>query len=157
MAVKSEGAELKNVLTYILYKIRNIRPTIGRTRVIKLLYLSDLIARARIGKKITNIKYQYYFYGPYSKRIVEELEDFSSKKIVEDYKYRTNSGIAHDYRITDEGAKKVEAIFDDIPEEQKKIIDEVVKKYGNIRLDKLLDVVYSTKPMKEHSPGDALL
>ena len=149
--------DLDKILLYILYKLRKIRPTIGRTRVVKLLYLSDLISSARTGKKITNIKYQYYFYGPYSNDIIEELDMLVDKKIIKDYTFHTNSGIAHDYRLNDEMEEKVKDDVQKVDERQREIIDEVIKKYDGMRLDKLLDLVYSTKPMKEHAPGDALL
>ena len=149
--------ELEKIILYILYKLKNIRPTIGRTRIVKLLYLSDLISSARAGEKITKVKYQYYFYGPYSNDIIETLDKLVHEKVVRDYAFPTNSGIAHDYRLSDEMWEKVNKDPPEIDKKQKEIIDEVIKKYGAIRLDKLLDIVYSTRPMKEHAPGDALL
>jgi len=144
--------ELDDVIIYILYKIRNIKQNIGITRMLKLLYLIDLVALARTNNKITNVKYYYYAFGPYSNRIIEELNKLVDKKIIIDNKFYTKNGISHDYGLNNYNKNNF-----NINKEQKDIIDEILTKYGKMDLDKLLDIIYITRPMLVHFPGEVLI
>jgi len=145
---------LDRVILYIISSLSKTNVKIGRTRIIKLLYLIDLVAKKRLGSKITSVTYHYHFYGPYSQEILDVIDKLVEAAKVKDTIIPTSIGIpAHDYRSNQENKN----ILNDIDSSQKQIIDEILSRYGRMRLDKLLEVVYSTKPMREKVPGDELL
>lgn len=142
---------LEDLILYIIAKLSNSKIKIGRTRIIKLLYLIDLVALRRLNEKITGLKYYYHFYGPYAQEIIEVLDKLSHCGKVETTTIPAHNGmVAYDYRVQDLPKVSLEP-------EKRRLVDEIISKFGRMRLDKLLEVVYSTRPMQEKAPGDELL
>jgi len=118
---------------------------IGRIRLMKLLFLADYIYKKRFNKKLTNVKWIMWLFGPFSKDILNVLDELEvkGKVIIEDV-----DGIGIFYS-TYERVR--------LDDEVKNIIDEVIREYGVKSLEQLLQDVYSLREVKEAKIGDLIL
>jgi|Deesub1362A_J573_1020465.scaffolds.fasta_scaffold01370_22 uncharacterized phage-associated protein len=141
----------------IYYLVKKLGPNLTRTKLVKLLFLIDYIAKKGkkygIGRSITGTKYYYYHYGPFSREIIDTLREMQGYEIVE-----TDIGRPEEfssYYIYMEGYRP--RIKIDFPPEEQKIIDLVCDKYGYYSLNDLLEIVYSLEEMKKAKPLDIVL
>ncbi len=138
--------KLADAIYYLVDKLGRID---SRTKLVKLLYLADNLAKKRLGNTITGIKYIYHFYGPYCHDIIFKTVEMSSNgEIVEEYdpfydKYWYYKGNVN---------RQIKLSNDEI-----KILDEIIEKYGKLKLDEILKIVYSTDEMKKAKPGEIVL
>jgi len=149
-----ERSKLENLLIYLTLRLRKSRQRVGRTKLMKLLYLTDLLARRKLGRTVTGATYRFYFYGPFSTEVLDALDALVERGILEDRPELTKFGVAHNYQPT----KLAESlnVEEAIPEDEKAILYEVIKRFGRMNLLKLLDIVYATGPMKKVAPGELI-
>jgi uncharacterized phage-associated protein len=134
----------------VLYLIARYRRVVGkgitRTRLMKLLFLVDYIHWKRCGRKLTNLEWRTYLFGPFSREvldILDELED-GGKVIVEEIE----KGV-YLYKAYEEPTNLSEAV--------KSLVNEVVEKFGKLSLDELLNYVYSLNEVKRTGIGEVIL
>jgi len=129
---------------------------LGRTRLMKLLYLADYEARRYLGRPISKSKYVWHFYGPYDSGLaswVAKLRDTSV--LVEQTVVYPNGKRGFLYT---RGPVQPKPTF--TPAEMA-ILAYVCRKYMAVPLRELLDdIVYQTEPMihaqKTRARGRAL-
>lgn len=146
---KTSFSKLEKVIIYIISKLPN---DVTRTKLVKLLYLIDLISLKRNKTSITNLIYVSYHYGPYSPKIKEALDILNNFEIQEDLNTSVDGNIFYLYSLGTNSRLK------DAPEkllksEEKAIVDDVLENYGHKSLKSLLDVVYETKAYKNTPLG----
>ncbi len=130
----------------IFYFVKQLGEIDSRIKLVKLIYLADLEAKQKLGRTITGIEYVYHFYGPYSPEIIEEAVEMNGEYIVEAYnplfdRYEYYPLVDFDIKLSDE---------------ELKILDEVIKKYGNANTTRIEEIAYETEPMKKAKPGEVL-
>lgn len=115
---------------------------IHRTRLMKMAYLSDLLAREYLGEQITAFSYYRYTYGPYDDHIRDFVDELVAVGLGE---RKLEYGPDHTAnRLLDVGGP---IVFEFAPTEQE-ILTYVRKTYLHMDMDELLqEVVYKTKPM----------
>ncbi|GBC85210.1 hypothetical protein HRbin11_01656 [bacterium HR11] len=149
---------MKKLEYMVIYIIRGLKKMshqrVGRTRLMKILYLADWLATQRLGRSLTGVKYYFYFYGPYSDRIMNAIESLIQRGIMEDSPDLTQFGVAHDYRLTEKAHEL--NIEGQLSNDERELLDRVLEKFGRLSLPQLLDVVYATAPMKRAVPGEAI-
>jgi len=139
-------ADLRDIVLYTISRYVAIAGRgIGRVRLMKLLFLADYIYKKRFNKKLTNVKWIMWLFGPFSKDILNVLDELEvkGKVIIEDV-----DGIGIFYS-TYESVR--------LDDEVKNIIDEVIREYGVKSLEQLLQDVYSLREVKETKIGDLIL
>lgn len=117
---------------------------IGRTLLMKMLYLADLQAHRFLGRSITGIPYRWYHNGPFDEtlyKVVERLKD--AQELVED-RYQSSYGpMASSFKYV--GVPPATCLG----EAEDCILSSVLVDYCGTDLAKLLDdVIYKTKPME---------
>jgi hypothetical protein len=113
---------------------------IGKTKLIKLLYLLDLENFRSNKKTDTELNWIFYKYGPYA----FELEEFLENIGVIEEEIPTKGGRVF-LRLGIDHQEEVE-----IGIEKRLILDSLIKEWGDASLSELLDYVYfDTEPMME--------
>ena len=113
-----------------------------KTRLIKLLYLTELEYYRRTGKRLTSLAWQFYHFGPYAAALEPYVGDLNS--IV-------SGGLLAEMLSKSPGEKSL-----DDPDLRHAIVD-VVHEWGFAELNTLLDHVYfETEPMQAASRGEFL-
>ncbi|MEW6417292.1 MAG: Panacea domain-containing protein [Nitrospirota bacterium] len=121
----------------------------AKTRLIKLLYLIEIEYYKHYQKRLTDLKWQFYHYGPYTSEIESIL---GSPDIEEEIPFVLGGGkLGSQYDLVRE---EVEVY---LSSDIRRLIDHVVKEWGDIDLNKLLDYVYfETEPMRDAKRGELL-
>jgi len=139
-------ADPRDIVLYTISRYAAIAGRgISRIRLMKLLFLADYMYKKRFNKKLTNTKWIMWLFGPFSKDILNVLDELEvkGKVIIEDV-----DGIGIFYS-TYERVR--------LDDEVKNIIDEVIREYGVKSLEQLLQDVYSLREVKEAKIGDLIL
>jgi len=139
--------DVRSIVLYLIARYCRVAGKgITRTRLMKLLFLVDYMYWKRCGRKLTNLEWRMYLFGPFSREvlgILDELED-GGKAVVKEIE----RGV-YLYKAYEEPANLSEAV--------KSLVDEVVEKFGKLSLDELLNYVYSLDEVKRTGIGEVIL
>ncbi|ADM27594.1 conserved hypothetical protein [Ignisphaera aggregans DSM 17230] len=127
----------------VLYLVSLFPRGAGRTRIMKLLFLVDAEARKRLGYTVTGVNWRRWFYGPFSRDVLEVLDE-----LVWEGRLAVDSGPEVRYIALDEPPK--------LPHEIKEIVDEVVNNYGFTPLRELLKRVYDEYGVEKIGLGEKI-
>jgi len=126
---------------------------IPRKRLVKLVFMADIIGRQYLGKPLSNIQWTLYHYGPYSQEISDAVDELESRGLCWT-EVKHAPGEATWKKLYDAGKP---VLFDfSLAEDQ--VLGFVVRTYLNMPMEELiLDVVYETTPYKRAEKfGDTL-
>ena len=116
---------------------------LGRTRLMKLLYLADYEARRFLGHPISGAKYIWHFYGPYEAKLTTWINRLKDGQVLVETPVVFPSG-KQGYLYTP-GPTQAPESFKPVEVE---ILTYVCRQYSRVDLRELLDdVVYQTEPM----------
>jgi len=116
---------------------------LGRTRLMKLLYLADYEARRFLGHPVSGAKYIWHFFGPYDRRFPSWISRLRDRGVLVETPVAYPSG-KEGFLFTP-GSKQATQSFSPVEYE---ILSYVCRHYSRVDLRELLeDVVYQTEPM----------
>lgn len=118
----------------------------GRTRFQKLAFLLDEEALADRFDAYDFIKYDY---GPFSKKLLDDLEDLDEKDLVDLEKTRTFGGnMRYDHELTPDGKKAIDELIEqnDEVDEIYRSAKEVAEEYEDYSVRELVELVYKKYP-----------
>lgn len=134
---------MKNKNLSLLAYLSKNHPEASVTVLIKLCYLADLVSIKRFGKKISNYDYMRYYFGPFDKQIYNDLESLVKKNILKATSDYSQKGEVIIYHLIEN-----ENEITDLNEQDKIILDELLKSMKGYGAKALTDIAYNTKPMK---------
>lgn len=133
----------------ILREAEKRRIPMGRVRLVKLLYLLEVEYYRLYQKRLTPLKWQFYYYGPYPLEIEKIL---GSSELEEEEINLPEEKVFHRLRIM---VKEPQKRY--VEPEIERLIRKVVEEWGGLDLRYLLDYVYfETEPMIGARQGDIL-
>lgn len=119
-----------------------------KVRLIKLLYLIEVEYCRLYQKRLTNLEWKFYHYGPYAPELEKILGSPDLEKISVDLS-KEKTGFKYELVREDEKYP--------IPWEVDRLISQIVSRWGDEDLNKLLDFVYfETEPMQYAKRGQLL-
>ncbi len=132
----------KSVLLQILSEANEKNLLLGKTQIVKFLYLTEVEYYRETGNRLTDLNWLFYHYGPYAL----ELDSILNEKEFEMEKKETKSDREfHIYKIAESPAKYSSKVDPKVG----LIIKRIVSTWGNKPLEELLDYVYfETEPME---------
>ncbi len=138
--------KLKECLVYFVLKHSG---KIQRTKLVKLVYLSDLLSYQKRGETITGISYISYDHGPWSQSFYEGFEE--TPEITERIGVTSLGDICYTYC----GAvPKYEYKY--LATADIQLLQEIDEKWGNRSLKDVLAYAYDTKPFKASKFGEGI-
>ena len=150
MKVLSIGGSDPKTKELIYFFICRLGGDLGRTKLIKLAYLADLISRMSTGRPITSYVYQLFEHGPFDPGLYETIKALEKDGCIEERFVEELGGNRYALRgdQADPGSLSEEEMF---------IAERVGEDYGRLPLDILLDeVVYRTEPARRARDARAL-
>lgn len=128
----------------IAFFVNQCSGRIGRTQIMKFLYLADYESRRYFGKSLSNIDYVWYHYGPYDKGLNERIDRLVAEGVVRSETQQFPTGhIGYRYST---GPKEIAYSLD---ADELLVLTYVSETYAEMPLRDLLDeVVYETEPMQ---------
>ena len=137
----------EELISYIIAKLSG---KIIKTQLVKLIYLCDVEAYKFTGSQVTNIKWEYYHYGPYNKELDHKLQLLEKNKIIEKIPKSRITEKQEPYFIYKHKGIDINYDFSVM---QKNIINTILKQYGSFTLNSLLELIYDVEPMKNTKQG----
>lgn len=135
----------------IKFIIERLSGELGRTHLLKLVYLSDYHFHKLFGKPISTFKYVWHKKGPFDSTFYDHIKSLKEEGCIKEVavEFPSCSGyIFHDL------PNQIE--YDDLSVQDLYILEYVIRTYGKANLTTLLeDVVYKTEPMEELTTKDA--
>lgn len=131
--------------------IERLSGRLGRTHLLKLVYLADYHFHKLAGKSISTFKYTWYQHGPFDSSFYDDIDSLEKGTYIEEKEvyFPTCCG----YVFHDTPSRMV---YDKLSTQDLYILEYVIKTYGKADLQALLDeVVYKTEPMKELTKRNA--
>jgi hypothetical protein len=135
-------APAKDILLQILLEAKEKNLSLGKTQLIKLLYLVEVEHYRETGERLTSLQWVFHLYGPYA----YELEDILDEREFEKEEFKTASERDFiGFRIAEPGRSYQAFVNAKVSLTVKKVIGT----WGNRSLSELLDYVYfQTEPMQ---------
>jgi uncharacterized phage-associated protein len=137
----------------VSYFVDRLSGRVGRTMLMKLLYLADLESRRYLGKPISSMNYQLHHYGPFDQELYRALNTLRDAGEITEEPIEFPAGVGYRYASLRQGRTH------NFSRAEEAILGYVFKTYAEYDLQSVLDVVYSSKPMKrlEGVEGDTRL
>ena len=133
-----DSSKTKELIKYLIYNMN--LPTI--TSITKMLYLIDLAAVSSAGKKITNLNFIRYYYGPYDSSIKNILDEMILKHETDvDVKFLPNG---EPYLVYRSPKGVAECLYNG---DNENIVNDLVNDLGHLSPKSLTEIAYKTKPM----------
>ncbi len=144
---KSFPYYLMNKSKELIMHILKNRVKCNITEIVKLLYLIELMYYKNNDKqRLSEYKYIRYYYWPYDRKIIEDIENLEQEGIVSHDIITGSTGdeIIY-YQLSEQGEeiKPTELTDDEI-----QIIDEYLTNLSGFRWTGLTKIAYGTKPME---------
>ena len=117
------------------------RVDIGKTKLMKLLYLIDFTAYEKTGKPITNDMYEHWVLGPVPNNIWNRFDALLSGIIKQE---RENRGSGIYTRLVSIASPDL-SIF---TRKEREVIDSIIEKYGNLYQRELVEIVHKELPYR---------
>ena len=136
------------LIRYFVEKV----PGLGRTRLVKLLYMTDHESRRYLGRPLTDLRYRWDNFGPYDSEILRQIQLLRADDKLIETQGLTAQG--YDYYSYEPTSKPVPQNFST---EDRAILDYVTMNFAKPDLQDLLDSVYQTRPMTDVSRRGELL
>ena len=123
---------------------------LGRTKLVKLVYLADLEARRFMSRPITTFDYVRHHFGPWDKTFFDTWTELT------DGGYAQESSVFWSFEKVEKRLQNGSPMAIDLSLADKAVLEFVAKKYIQAELDDVLRVVYMSPPMKGANKGDRL-
>lgn len=127
----------------IKFIIERLSGHLGRTHLLKLIYMSDYHARKLFGNPMSTFDYHWHNNGPFDRELYNCIDSLKDTHIREEKVYFPvcTGYVFHNI------PNKIK--YDSLSEYELYVLEYVIKTYGKTKLQTLLeDVVYETEPMK---------
>lgn len=121
-------------------------------QVQKMFFLLDKKIRSEENKP-PYFNFKPYYFGPYDKKVYEELEELASENLVEIQQVRSYAGLRKTYNLTSEGVNLGKEVFSSCDEKiRQKIMSCVNRVLSHASFKDLVLDIYSEYPkMRVHS------
>jgi uncharacterized protein YwgA len=116
----------------------------SKTKLVKLLYLIDVVFARKYKKSFSGIHYKSYYYGPYSEDIEKAL------KLLQDFKYLTTES-CQELDGTNYYRYKLNAMppFNALTESERSEVKNILPPFVLMPLKNIIQVAYNTKEYKQ--------
>lgn len=86
--LKKPKGMLQNIITFFCFKAAPL----STRKLVKLVYLADVYYYQMFGKRLTDVPFKHYLYGPWSPEIEKSLEELCEAGIIREEPIETRDG-----------------------------------------------------------------
>jgi len=145
--------KLRTLIAYVISKLADIEVSYGKTKLVKLLYLIDVENYRLRSRKLTELDWVFYHYGPYAFEIDQALKELDLDIPQEDV--LTEAGHrAIVFRPSWDAGTEFEEKASSL---ERLVVDRILSEWGLEELNPILSYTYfHTEPMKDARRGEVL-
>ncbi|WP_456273409.1 hypothetical protein [Bacillus sp. AK031] len=136
---------MNNLEKVMYYFIKNFPQKLGRTMLIKAVYLLDCEWHKSYGESYSGLRYKRDYNGPFDTDFYEAKNHLCQLGLIDETGYTHSGGYGFEFSLLEED----EQIESEINSIALGIADEIVERLSNKDLKSFLDLAYCTKPMLE--------
>jgi len=133
-------ARIKDVTAYICAMYPH-KDELSKTRVTKLVYLSDWKSAQKNEKQLTKIKWYFHNFGPYVDAVIDSAKKDSRFEITSTLNLYGDSKVLFTIREGEDYRKGLN-------DSEMELIDEVIGETNNLYWDSFIKHVYDTYPIR---------
>lgn len=152
MAAELSSNQVNSLLNVLVLRAADEgQHLMGRVRLTKLLYLTEVEFFRRTGRRLTGLAWIFYHYGPYAMTLESSFRQLTYQENAD-----TETGL-RGWRVRSWETEVLDQIEERLPHRVTAVAAEVCREWSLAPLGKLLDYVYyETEPMVEAVRGRAL-
>lgn len=148
-AVASKIERLDTTQSAMLFLINRLSGHIGKTQLVKLLFLADIEYYKQTGTKLTDFDYVFGKFGPFDKKIDKHIKKLEKRKLIRiERKDRSDEGYYFRFspliHISQYRALNITQLA---------ILEEIAENFGKMTLGSLLEFVYNNPAVLNTKPG----
>lgn len=129
----------------LLFFLNNSTRELGRTELMKYVYLFEYYYFQMFGKQFTNLVFERYKYGPNETEVINCINELDADGIIKIIPYDNfYGGISYTHGIS----STIDDKFD-LAENEDLVASFIVDSLGNQSYRGVIDIAYSTPPMRE--------
>lgn len=138
----------RHILPLLLLKANDQEPIEGRTRLQKLMFLLQQQLNEEGGDLPWEYTFEAYDYGPFAKALYHDIDYLRRSGLLAEQERHIDTDVKqYDYKLTQEGSDLVEEAREAIGlEELLREAETIKQEFNDMRLDELIDYVYSEYP-----------
>jgi antitoxin SocA-like protein len=136
-------AKVIDVAYYICFHASQMRITLSKARLVKLIYLADWKAAVDYGHQITDVQWYFNHFGPYVKEIIDIIE--GSNVFLKCHYVNQFGNSAEEILLNPESGKG--DLKTTLSEDNRKIIDYVLSITRDMSYMEFIRLIYSTYPI----------
>ena len=151
--------DFKSLIGYIVDQVNEQGGSVGRTALMKLVYLVDVEHWRQYGKQATGLRWRFHHYGPYAAELDADVRasGLHVDEDVFDRKVGNRSMSGYRYHRTGDWKEIARAFNAHYDAQVKRCVDKVVEQWALDSLPTILDYVYfETEPMEDAKRGEFL-
>lgn len=136
----TQGERLLLALLYAQGRAKKLgEPIYGRVTLAKLLFL--LSKNPLMQKRLAEVQFEPYDYGPWSDWVDVALDELSSRGLISQ-----KAGQVTRIGTTTGGMKEAKRAFDGLSQEERGILEDLKTNFASLSTDQLLERVYAAYP-----------
>ncbi len=139
--------KLRDIIVFFTYKTKYLT----EIRLVKLIYLAELQAIEKLGKRLTEIEFKSYHYGPYSDEIAITGQAIAGEDITMEFEETNKDHYATFFKTT-----KRETCVEHLTEEECNILEEVRKEWGFKPTEKIVLATKKSEPYVQTKLWDVI-
>ena len=143
---RPEGV-LQNIITHLCFKTNPL----SSIKLMKMVYLVDVYHYRLFNRRATNIPFIHYFYGVYSSKIEETLNELYEKEILKEKVVTTQK----QYKAVIP-TPQIQKTFVSLPKTILEALDEVIEDWGKASSDEIVKFTKETLPFLNTSFGEEI-
>jgi hypothetical protein len=129
------------------------RGAVGRTRLMKFLYLADVLFFRKEGKIFTGYPWKFYHFGPWAQEAQQDIDLAATTHLIETESTTGEAGDVYLYKYRGQDPE----IWRELGLEFETALRREIKRWIAEPLEKFLDYIYfDTPPMRDAQRGDLL-
>ena len=150
------GERLRNAVLHLVQAASDMGiGNLGRTKLVKLMFLADHASLNQQKRTISGVEYTYHNYGPFASEILQALDDMAGHEILEETRglvTEKEKHLAYHYLPGDPPRWSSQ-----LAREDSEIIEQILSQFGSWPLSRLLNYVYDMELMQDKEPLDVVL
>lgn len=139
--------KIRDIIVFFTYKTQYLT----EIRLNKLIYLAELYSIEKLGKRLLDIDFFSYHYGPYSPDIATVGEAISGEDITIEYE-PTNTG----YNATFYKTTQDKTCVKHITEKEFEVLDDIVRDFKYKSTPQIVDAAKNSEPYLETNFADVI-
>jgi hypothetical protein len=127
------------------FLVHELDGRLGRTQLVKLLYLIDLECRRYLGRQLSDLRYTFDAFGPFDPHFYDHKDSLVGCGAVVEQDLPTPNAVRHAFYRNQAMKPDLSALSPG----ERQVVQDVARRFGNLTREEIVAVAYATKPVQK--------